>query len=121
MQVDDLPSPKSGWKGFWSTLVDEGLLELPLSPEVDCHGLDPLIYTVEINQNNTYRNYQYPIVDEKCRETKQMAQIGETIGIEFYSGENECSSKDEWFACEAKNKQQRYLSLQNSANRKSVP
>lgn len=98
-EVEQLKTPKVGWSLFWGKIAEKGILLLPITPENECdtRGLDGIRYIVEINQNNTYRNYQYPAGDD-CRESKQMTEIGEIIGLEFDSGQEKCK-RYEWFAC----------------------
>jgi len=102
-----LSGPNGGWESFWGKLVDKGLLQFPLTPENECERkyIDGILYVVEINQNGTYRNYQYLEGAEECRESKQMTEIGEIIGLEFDSGQEECKEY-EWFACMTKRKTQ---------------
>lgn len=99
-EVKELRTPESGWQIFLGQLGEKGLFLLPLTAENECdtRGLDGIRYIVEISQNNTYRNYQYPAGDG-CRESKQMTEIGEIIGSEFDSGQQECKTTYEWFAC----------------------
>lgn len=100
-EVKQLPEPEEGWESFWGKIVDKGLLRLPISPEGDCETkyIDGILYFVEISQKRTYRNFQYTENDNTCRsESKQMTEIGEIIGLEFDSGEEECT-RYEWFAC----------------------
>jgi hypothetical protein len=99
-EVEQLKTPKVGWESFWGKLVDKGILLFPLTPENECETkyIDGILYVVEINQNGTYRNYQYHEGADECRESKQMTEIGEIIGLEFDSGQEECKEY-EWFAC----------------------
>jgi hypothetical protein len=99
-EVNELKTPASGWILFWGKLVEKGIMLLPLSPENECDTsrIDGIRYFVEISQNNTYRNYQYQQGNFECRESKQMSEIGEIIGLEFDSGQEECKMY-EWFAC----------------------
>jgi hypothetical protein len=98
-EVKQLKAPESGWQIFLGELGEKGLFMLPLTPENECDtsSIDGILYIVEISQNNTYRNYQYPAGDH-CRESKQMTEIGEIIGLEFDSGQEQCK-EFEWFAC----------------------
>jgi hypothetical protein len=100
-EVEQLKTPELGWEAFWGKLVDKGILTFPLTPENECdtRGFDGIHYVVEINQNNTYRNYQYAAGDDDCRESKQMTEIGQIIGLEFDSGPQQCKTTYEWFAC----------------------
>ncbi len=86
-ETEQLKAPESGWTLFWAKLVEKGILRLPFSPENECDTryLDGVMYVVEISHNGTYRNYQYHEGVE-CRESKQMTEIGEIIGLEFDSG-----------------------------------
>jgi hypothetical protein len=99
-EVNQLKTPKLGWESFWGKLVDKGILKLPLTPENECETkyIDGTLYVVEINQNGTYRNYQNLEGADECRESKQMTEIGEIIGLEFDSGQEKCK-RFEWFAC----------------------
>jgi len=98
-EVRELRTPGSGWQIFLGQLGEKGLFLLPLTAENECdtRGFDGIRYIVEISQNNTYRNYQYPAGDD-CRESKRMTEIGEIIGLEFDSGQEQCK-EFEWFAC----------------------
>lgn len=99
-EVEQLKTPAVGWSLFWGKLTEKGILLLPLTPENECDTryLDGILYVVEINQNNTYRNYQYGQGNYECRESKHMTEIGEIIGLEFDSGQEKCK-RFEWFAC----------------------
>lgn len=99
-EVKLLATPESGWQSFLGQLGEKGLFLLPLTAENECdtRGFDGVRYIVEIGQNNTYRNYQYPAGDG-CRESKQMTEIGEIIGLELDLGPRECKATYEWFAC----------------------
>lgn len=100
-EVKQLKTPESGWQIFLGKLGEKGLLLLPLTPENKCDTnlIDGILYVVEINQNNTYRNYMYIAGNDGCRESKQMTEIGEIIGLEFDSSQEECKTTYEWFAC----------------------
>ena len=101
VKVEKLNAPKSGWESFWKQLTDKEILTLPQSFENECNipEIDGMGYVVEINQNRTYRNYFYPENNgNKCREAKQMKDIGEFIGLEFDSGKEQCKTT-EWFPC----------------------
>ncbi len=99
-EIEQLKAPEAGWPLFFGKLADKGLLRLPLSPENDCDTryIDGIRYFVEISQNGTYRNYQYSEGADDCRESKQMTDIGETIGVEFDPGEEKCENH-KWFPC----------------------
>ena len=98
VELKKLNSPKSGWESFWKQITDKGILMLPDPSEINCEifGFDNIGYVVEINQDKVYRTYMYS--GAKCSEAKQMEEIGEIIGLEFDSGEEECKTT-EWFAC----------------------
>ena len=98
-EVEQLKTPAVGWSLFFGKLAEKGIFLLPLTPENECDTryIDGIRYIVEINQNYTYRNYQY-IQGDGCRESKQMTEIGEIIGLEFDSGQEKCK-RYEWFAC----------------------
>ncbi len=98
-EVEQLKNSVSDWFYFWGKLVEKGLLLLPITAESECdtNYIDGILYVVEISQNNTYRNYQYREGDG-CRESKQMTEIGEIIGLEFDSGTERCEMFN-WFAC----------------------
>ncbi len=100
VEVKELQSPKSGWKSFWKNIIDKEILALPDASEIDCDVsiIDGTSYVVEINQDKNYRTYRYSEGSEKCREAEQMEQMGELIGLEFDSGNEECKTT-EWFAC----------------------
>lgn len=110
-KVEKLESPKSGWEFFWKKLVDKGIVSLPHTPENECDTsyLDGTSYVVEINQDKTYRNYYYHRGDGTCRESKQMEEIAEIIGLEFDSGQEECKTT-EWFPCMTLRKSRNELS-----------
>jgi hypothetical protein len=97
-EVKRLNKPKSGWESFWKSIEEKGILTLPDAFEINCEvgGIDAMSYVVEINQDKTYRTYRYS--DEKCNQVEQMEEIGEIIGEEFDSGNEECKTT-EWFAC----------------------
>ena len=99
-EVEQLKTPASGWSLFLGKMAEKGILLLPLTAENECDTniIDGIFYVVEINQNNTYRNYMYIAGNDECRESKQMTEIGEIIGLEFDSGQEECK-RYEWFAC----------------------
>ncbi len=100
-EVRQLNSPKSGWESFWQQLVNKEILTLPQSTENECDipNADAVIYVVEINDGRMYRTFSYPQSNaRKCREARQMADIGEFIGLEFDSSQEECKTT-EWFAC----------------------
>lgn len=89
-----LESPKSGWEGIWKNLVDEGLLNLPDSSEIEYENgvLDGKSFVIETNVNDTYRTYEYGNPRfENVKEAKQIMKIGEIIadefGLESFSGE----------------------------------
>lgn len=107
VKVKRLFAPKSGWTAFWKQLNDKEILTLPQSTENECdvtQVIDGTSYVVEINQNKTYRTYFYPDgIGNRCREAKQINDIGEFIGLEFDSGLEECKTT-EWFACMTLNK-----------------
>lgn len=86
------------WDELWANLEKNGILTLPDSTEIDCFGsdLDGLQYVVELGQNGEYRNYIYS--SGKCRQQEQINQIGETIGLAFDDGSEQCRTT-EWFAC----------------------
>lgn len=101
VEIKRLYPPKSGWESFWKELSDKGIVTVQQSLENECDisGFDGVVYVVEINQHMTYRNYSYPEGNgEKCRGAKQTEEIGEIIGLEFDSGQEECKTS-EWFAC----------------------
>jgi hypothetical protein len=100
IQVKELNEPKSGWESFWKQMSDRKLLDLPDSDEIGCDlsTIDATNYVVELNHNRTYRTYRYKSGIEKCEEAKLMNEIGEIIGLEFDSGEEQCKTT-EWFAC----------------------
>ena len=97
--VEPLYRPKLGWSAFWKMLDEKEILTIPQSSENECDkpGIDEIGYVVEINQGMNYRNYFYP-QSGKCREAKQTKEIGEIIGLEFDSGQEQCE-RTEWFAC----------------------
>jgi len=100
-EVKPLNPPKSGWESFWQQLVDKEILTLPQRTEEECimGNLDAIGYVVEINDGKVYRTFFYPESNaNKCREAKQLADIGEFIGLEFDSGQEQCKTT-EWFAC----------------------
>jgi len=99
VKVDILNPPKSGWESFWKSLLDKGILTIRETSENECNvpGLDGIGYVVEISQDKIYRYYYYP-ENGKCSEARQTKEIGETIGLEFDSGTEECNTI-EWFAC----------------------
>ncbi len=99
-EVVKLKPPKIGWELFWGKLVEKGILLLPITPENECDFsvIDGQRYFVEISQNNMYRNYQYSENHFECRESRQMTEIGEIIGVEFDTGQEACK-RYEWFAC----------------------
>ena len=101
-----LNPPKSGWETFWQKLVNKEILTLPQSTKNECDipEIDGIGYVVEINQDKIYRYYFYPSGNgKKCREAKQMDDIGEFIGLEFDSGQEECKMA-EWFPCMTRRK-----------------
>ena len=106
-EVEQLKTPVSGWRLFWGELVGTGIMLLPFTPENECDTryIDGIIYFVEISQNGTYRNYQYSGASFECRESKQMPEIGEIIGLAFDSGQEKCTQY-EWFACMRERKAQ---------------
>lgn len=97
-RIKRLNKPKSGWESFWKRIEEKGILTLPDASEINCEvgAIDAMSYVVEINQDKTYRTYRYS--DGKCNQVKQMEEIGEIIGEEFDSGNEECKTT-EWFAC----------------------
>jgi len=99
VNVDILNPPKSGWESFWKSLIDKGILTIQESTENECNlaEIDGTSYVIEISQDKIYRYYYYP-ENGKCSEAKQTTEIGETIGLEFDSGTEECKTT-EWFAC----------------------
>lgn len=56
-----LAPPQSRWEGLWRRLVENGLLTLPDSSTFkdEQSVLDGVSYVVEINQDKTYRTYEY--------------------------------------------------------------
>jgi hypothetical protein len=99
-ELRELEQPRSGWESFWKQLVDREILTLPQSSENDCDipVIDSGSYVVEINRDETYRTYRYPEGNPRCREAKLLEEIGDIIGEEFDSGNEECK-RAEWFAC----------------------
>lgn len=95
-----LKPPRSGWESFWKQLVDKEILTLPQSSENDCdrHSIDQGSYVVEVNRDKTYRTYRYPEGDPRCREAWLLEEMGDFIGEEFDSGNEECKGA-EWFPC----------------------
>src|SRR5690606_5809688 len=106
-QVEQLKTPESGWLLFWGELVGKGIMLLPYTPENECDTryIDGIIYVVEISQNGTYRNYQLKEDLFECRESKQMTEIGEIIGLAFDNGQEKCT-RYEWFPCMRERKAQ---------------
>ena len=105
-EVKQLNTPEIGWDLFWAKIAEKGILLLPITAENECdiRYIDGILYVVEISQNKMYRNYQYQQGTD-CRESKQMTEIGEIIGVAFDSGSEECK-KYEWFSCMTKRKAQ---------------
>jgi hypothetical protein len=99
VELKQLKPPKSGWEFFWKQIIDNGILTLRDPSETNCEdsGLDGMSYVVEINQNKIYRTYQMRS-GGKCNGIQQMEKIGEIIGLEFDSGQEQCKTT-EWFAC----------------------
>jgi len=104
VSVRKLRRPKSGWNQFWQSVTDKGLLTMRDPSEFNCVNtdfLDGTSYVVEINQNYSYRTYGN--ASRGCPGIAQMDDVGEIIGLEFDSGEEECKT-DEWFPCMTFNK-----------------
>lgn len=100
VELKQLNPPKSGWESFWKQVTDKGILTLRDPSEINCKDsdfVDGTGYVVEINQNKIYRTYKMHSGGE-CDSVRQMNQIGEIIGLEFDSGQEECKHY-EWFAC----------------------
>lgn len=99
VKLKQLNKPKSGWESFWKQVTDKGILTLRDPSEINCEddGIDGMSYVVEINQNKIYRTYQMRS-GGKCNGVQQMEKIGEIIGLEFDSGQEQCKTT-EWFAC----------------------
>ncbi len=116
--MKQLNPPKSGWQSFWKNIVDKGILTLPDASEIGCEMYigDAISYVVEINQDKTYRTYRYSDGNEKCREAKQMEDIGEIIGLEFDSGIEKCKTT-EWFACMTLRKTHNQISRSHLKNK----
>ena len=91
VELKQLNPPKSGWESFWKQVTNEGILTLRDPSEINCEdsGFDGTGYIVEINQNKIYRTYQMRS-GGKCDGVQQMDKIGEIIGLEFDSGQEEC-------------------------------
>jgi hypothetical protein len=100
VEVKELDAPKSGWDSFWNQMNERKLLELPDASEIGCDiaMIDGVGHVVEINRNRIYRTYLYQSGTGKCREAQLMDEIGEIIGLEFDSGNEQCKTT-EWFAC----------------------
>lgn len=100
VQVETLQRPRSGWIAFSTKVVEDGLLALPKTLEENCDnsGIDGIGYVVEINQNRTYRNYYYYDGNIGCRDSEEMSNLGEVIGLEFDTGTEQCKTA-EWFPC----------------------
>lgn len=102
VEVTMMNQPKSGWDSFRKQIIDKEILTLPDSSEINCGdiGNDDSSYVVEINRDKVYRTYRLsnPYSRDKCREANQMQEIGDLIGEEFDSGNEECK-RAEWFAC----------------------
>lgn len=107
VQVEMLQPPRSGWTTFATEIVDNGLLRLPKMREEACdeNGVDGIGYLVEINHNRTYRSYLYRDGNTGCRESEEMSNIGEVIGLEFDTGTEQCKTA-EWFPCMTYRKRQ---------------
>ena len=81
-----LPTPKSGWDVCWQRLEETGLLALPDAFAIGCTAFinDGMSYVVEFNQAGLYRTYLYYNPEyAKCKEAKQMIQIGNIVAEEF--------------------------------------
>ena len=98
VEVKKLNPPKSDWDSFWNNVVHKGILTLRDPSEINCEvgGIDAGSYVVEINRDRTYRTYRFS--SGKCDGVRQMEEIGDVIGEEFDSGQEECKTT-EWFAC----------------------
>ena len=84
--LNTLAAPRSGWEKAWERLENSGILTLPDAAAVLCNslGLDGTYNVVETNVNRTYRTYRYANPNPpKCREARQMIEIGEIIAEEF--------------------------------------
>lgn len=99
-ELTELNPPKSGWESFWKQLDERGILTLPDPTDESCmYGMiDGNSYIVEINHNKIYRTYKYPETNKRCVDAAQMQEIGEIIGLEFDSGQQQCK-RAEWFPC----------------------
>lgn len=84
-----LEPPKSGWEAMWQGLTDARILTLPDAVSLQCDpgGLDVPSYVIEINTNQTYRTYRYPIHAD-CDDARQMFRIGTILADEL--GLEEC-------------------------------
>lgn len=98
VQLRELAPPKSGWNIFWKQITDKGILTITDNSVLNCDdgGLDMISYVVEINQDRVYRTFKHS--GENCSEARDMEEIGDIIGLEFKSEQEECK-RTEWFAC----------------------
>ncbi|MGI8656885.1 MAG: hypothetical protein ACR2LC_16895 [Pyrinomonadaceae bacterium] len=84
--VKYLAVPKSGWETLWKRLVDQSILTLPDSSQLEdeVHLKDGISYVVEINMDGAYRTYHYQNPQEqKWNEAKQIVKINSILYEEF--------------------------------------
>jgi hypothetical protein len=98
VKITDPGPPKSGWDAFWKRVTEQGLLTIrdPTGSSCDKVIGDSDGYVVEVNRNRSYRAYRYN--SGACPDVERMKEIGNIIGEEFGSDQEQCR-RAEWFGC----------------------